>query len=894
MNVNSSMGSKFSGKQLFYTSCEHGLSGSRGFQLHRISEGINPETQAGILKIMHYNRPNSYPKVPNSEVTLDEYPVAFRSVLFDSNHLFISRSVYVGLDYSGRTNNFFSHGIILNGLPKNTWPVDYYEWNGWKDALSPDEDSPTIQKQLPSVYFTPDTEALCFAELQEFLREEDGRQTHLANMIRAVLLRKKTDRNIIIKDEFQHTGIFWIASIQKSFSPSHQRDISCSTYEFDPVKCLSVNITQDETDILLGENERQYQFYVFDFKNDLFSEIESDSDDYASIISGWMEKDPEKLAGFHDFSFLFDHEELDDNITTTLNLYRLKIGEEVSFQETDLIRILEFINQHTKKNAFEKILEIVSSTIKYFEKSNDLNCMGLLARFFHSCANATQNEIYRETVRDLMLRILDRIIFTETKSIDKFDTLRAELNESYKKFEYEFAVGFLSENHLSILFSKISSMTDEVLQLIIGEIVSSIRIISPYQGTSLAENEIIKRFVENIIKIKSPELNRIDWLFSFFIDDISQLSSIFIYISNILSNSEMRPVSNKSFENLACFLFELSSKKGNSFRLNFLNDLKSDNSTWPLLKLEWRYDINNTNNKIQAHEEYQKYILGDRSDFAKNYIASLAEELWNTLSYQERQIQAVRWIVGGNTQDFYPNFVERLFETAINRVSFDPDDNDSIELLNLISDSINRCKLPIKKERLILRNAAIRASNRSSLEEQPIDKVFSILNNSEMQLYNEFIPVYLPLILEIPISYKQHGKILKYTFLKTHYRTYSDAYRRFFQKRPANSFGPESKSALLFWLFLKNNDDEFSELTFMRDDAFTYIVAHISSLKDSTYAKFLKTMDNNPDIKHDAKRKWTMLKKRIEERRNTFLRKVWRKASTSTLNFSKVWRKKNG
>ena len=282
--------------QLHYTSCRHGLLGSPGFQTRAMSNNISAQDKEDIQRLVMYKPPRDFPSQPTTEQILNEFPVAMRHNYLESGKLVICRSCYVGLDYSNRWGNFFSHAIVIDNLPPLVWPTDIYEWRHWTRGLTQEEDIEQDSYALPAVSVIPDQESFSLEVLKEFLDDDDSRSDRLANMINAVQLRCSDSRNIVIRNEYQAEALFWIACLQKSFPSTLQRDLSCSSYHFDPRSSLAVNAIYGETDFSVEEDTRNYQYYVFDFVDNNFSSVEGGNVEYSKTITDWMQHAPDKLT----------------------------------------------------------------------------------------------------------------------------------------------------------------------------------------------------------------------------------------------------------------------------------------------------------------------------------------------------------------------------------------------------------------------------------------------------------------------------------------------------------------------------------------------------------------------------------------------------------------------
>lgn len=883
---------KIEGLQLHYTSCQHGLSGHAGFQTRAISDGITPEEQRVVERHGIYEPPRDLPLEPSPEDISENFPKAFRSLFLETNRLAVIRSVYVGQDYTGRWGNYFSHGLVLNNIPNDLWPIDFYEWNGWKEKISQDEDSSETSFQLQPVNLQADKSAYSFTELQEFLKEDTNRTNHLANMIRAILMQRETSRSLVIREELENTGLFWIACIQKSFPPTHQKELSCSSYQFDPCACLAINVTQGETDFILGESERQYQFYVFDFIDNQFSDIKKQLDDYANIVSTWMAEQPEMFNKFHKFCGLFNHDDLNDGLLSMLCLFQLSIGEKTKLEEDELVNVLRFVNSQAKESAFEKVFDVLSSVAKLLVESEDSTSMAHLARFFLKGACASQNSKYRESAYLLMIRMLDKIMFQHNGSIDEVIKLRTEAKQAFESFEIEFAEHFLSKEHLSKINKNINMMSDGMLSVAMKELVSAVQ--ASQKNKVVYEDENIQEFIKNAVLAKAPKLSRLGWLFELFVDDPRKVASIYAYITRILEHEVSDYTIDESTKALAKLLSEILAKRSFEYRFKLINEMKRCPASWPLLGEEWKNNIRVKRNKIAAHSEYKQHILNDHSEYANQYLPVLAEELWKVLSSKERQNQAISWIQEQETLCFSLTFVRTIFQIASKKVSFDPKDSESSKLAELLADQLPKFDIILQPDRLKLRNAVAMVSEKVAFKDHPLSEISQILTEADKKTYEEFIMIYLPIVLNLPCNYVQHGEIIKHTLIPIHLNIFKKAYKLFFKQGLSDCFDIPSWAALNFWLFLKSNDKEYEISTFLREDVTEFLALRISKLKDNSYSKLLKNLDNNPEITHSVKKKWNVIRQITEEKRNTILRSIWQKFRKASSAVSIGRGKKNG
>jgi hypothetical protein len=121
-------------RQLYYTSCEQGKEGIRGFQVNAASAGL-PERHEDLgLRLSAYRPSPSAPVLPTAE-QVAHFPVAVGYRSFgDVAVLFHSR--YLGTDFTGRQGNYFAHVLVLDApdrdldgmLPIEAWGSTLWTW----------------------------------------------------------------------------------------------------------------------------------------------------------------------------------------------------------------------------------------------------------------------------------------------------------------------------------------------------------------------------------------------------------------------------------------------------------------------------------------------------------------------------------------------------------------------------------------------------------------------------------------------------------------------------------------------------------------------------------------------------------------------------------------------
>ncbi len=855
--------------QLHYTSCQHGVSGYAGFQVRAISEGITPEEKRALERLGMYEPPRNMPSESSPEEIQNSFPKAFRSIFLETGKLAVVRSVYAGQDYTGRWGNYFAHALVFNKSVSDLWPVDLYEWNGWKDNLPAKEDNPEVSTVLPLTVVQPDSGAYAFAELQEFLLEDSSRTGYLADMIRAVLLHKSTSRKLVIKEELESVGLFWIACLQKAFAPAHQRTLGCSSYQFDSRSCQLVNVTLHETDFILGETERLYQFYVFDFLENTFSEITRQQDDYAETVAGWMSGTPELLQEFHEFSRKFDCSVLDETLLSMLRLFQLYKGDKDSLPQNELISTLEFVRLHSKPDAFEETAHIITSSAQSLVRAEDPLCMKELLLFFISCFDIRKKEQYIDSICSVLLRMFDHALLQNNFAVyEQTVELRTQIKQKIPTFDKDFSEAFLADEHLVIINGNISSRSEEILAVSMKELVAAVQTaeLSENEYENEYENAKVKAFIENIVSATAPQLNRLAWLFEPSVHDPGKTAQLFSVISRLDLDNDAR-------KNLSELFAETLSDKEQEYRITVIEHLKPEQSAWPLLYEDWRRCIaKKKRKKISTHTEYCQHILFDNSVYAQQAYGVLSQELWEMLSKKEQCKQAERWIHEEQIEKFSATLVQDVFLRASEKISFNPKDSGSEDLSQKLLLQFKKVvpSPPHTPYRLKLREAVrnVYAENTSVFDTAILSELHDILRQVDEKTYKEFIELYLLKVLYAAENAAQHGTILRYLFIHLHIDVFQNIYLLFIKKGSRKDIGSATNAALKFWLLFNPEHEEYVLLSSLHRDAFHGLVLRLAKLHKDAYFELIEQMEKNRNLTHEARQAWNELRDAAEAKRN--------------------------
>ncbi len=128
--------------QLYYTSCEHGLSGYAGYQFNAATPGVDPRILREVERFTVYEPPRSY-----TAERVDDHPVNLCYSPDVGGVPVLSRVVSSGDDPSGRPGNYFAHSLVAAGpgeagpLPAELWEADF-----WAEAPVHGPDLPELSE----------------------------------------------------------------------------------------------------------------------------------------------------------------------------------------------------------------------------------------------------------------------------------------------------------------------------------------------------------------------------------------------------------------------------------------------------------------------------------------------------------------------------------------------------------------------------------------------------------------------------------------------------------------------------------------------------------------------------------------------------------------------------
>ena len=278
--------------QLHYTSCRRGEGRASGYQVRSSTPGLGPDEKAEIQAHSGYTLPRGISEDP---ATL---PRSLRSYPLCSGRWALTRTVYTGVDHTGRRGNFFAHTLIFEEPPP-TWPLDLLFWDGWVDGLDPADDTDDVPPPLPEVDLVEPEPAFPLDVLQEFLGEHAGAEPVVERALRALL--HGGERPLVLRDAHDEQRE-WLAAVHRALPLQVARRLRVSSLQADTQRLGDLNATVHGSSLALDATQRRYQLYAIDLPHGPHSEVPESPEGWPAAAARMLVRDPASLVRWQDRS----------------------------------------------------------------------------------------------------------------------------------------------------------------------------------------------------------------------------------------------------------------------------------------------------------------------------------------------------------------------------------------------------------------------------------------------------------------------------------------------------------------------------------------------------------------------------------------------------------------
>lgn len=254
-------------QQLYYTSCEHGLSGSSGFQFNAVSEQVSAETRHRVESLAGYEPPRSLLESDAPEL-LARCPVNLCHTRDRRGGATTLCVRYVGRDSARRFGNYFAHALHTEGdgaRGGGPLPIELWDSPVWTTRVADSTEIPELPAPLPRGPLSP-------RSAHAFLRAHPG-AGQLPALLAAVFTALAEDGSVVVVDETTDRIAHWFAAVSYLLPPPLARTLTFATYLLRPTRSrLHLIGTVPEAQPGFGPDDEE-SYTVFDFPSGRFPDV---------------------------------------------------------------------------------------------------------------------------------------------------------------------------------------------------------------------------------------------------------------------------------------------------------------------------------------------------------------------------------------------------------------------------------------------------------------------------------------------------------------------------------------------------------------------------------------------------------------------------------------------
>jgi hypothetical protein len=716
------------GLQVHFTSCRRGQANGSGFQIRALTPGISPDEQREVQPRGNYTRPRNSPDNPTVDQLDTDFPRAFRYYTLASGRWAMVSSSYAATE-TGRGGNFFAHTLVVDGGLASTWPIDYYEWDGWKRRLAPGEDTDDAPPPLDrvSVADIPPSPSFSVEELQAFLREAPGRAELLPAMIRAAFVCRRDSRPIVIRDTALN-GAFWVACVQKAFPVAHARQLTFSTYQHSASNAALLNATTEGTDFTGDDTQRRFKCYVFDLLGGVHSDVPLEGAGYADAVARWMAEEPARLEEFHEFMRLFTHDAIAPELELGVRLFELARVPTPPTSDESLAEALRFAALYGTRAGRAALLPALGqSASRALGQSRDAEVEGILAFWVESVQPLDGGtdigllvECYSGLIEDLFAN-------QRWGALDTFQRSRAKLAGLGASVATELGARLLAEPRLASLCQALEALRGNAaaMSILLAELEQAV-------GT-LPDAGARRTMTERVLGSAAIAARRDPSLCAALLATAGADAGRILELCRRLAGEQhaeapAEPASLHAIVGgaLAQTLARLSA----GVRQDVYRGLDVP-EMFPLLLAEWRSTLRTGTERRARYVEYVGLLSRPPSQFLAQHGSDVARAWVDVLAPAERQLQATEWLGNGELDAFTPELARWCVETVNAAIRFESVDAAQAVFATQVLERARQLRLDLRPNRALILLALARGALAPGMDERALKEALRQLDAHE-------------------------------------------------------------------------------------------------------------------------------------------------------------------
>jgi hypothetical protein len=382
-------------EQQYYTSAPKRLDGNSGFGIKAQSPGMASPVAKALEQYARYGKPYQV-----GEQDMDKMPISFSFYAVEEGVWGVTRSQYVGMDFSGRWGNFFAHSIVLSegdlqGVDQA--PIRLENASFWISADTGDSTT------LPSLEVLPSTPDMVLDQAHRFLQALPERDARFGEMLQALIGLQEMGRRLILVDSPDNIS-HWIVALTCALPPRLRRYLTFSTYQRDPYPInLALVGTRTDGDFRFSAPEYQFQFAVFNFETNQFSTGITPGRAANLLTDTLMADDTETLAAIHDLASRLELDDLKtlDSLAAVVQAQSWPGG--VRRAPTETLQAMREIFSPSSPGACLEAFALIRRFAQDVMAAGDRERLALFLPIYYALTQKTQNA---EALRQDIMRFV--------------------------------------------------------------------------------------------------------------------------------------------------------------------------------------------------------------------------------------------------------------------------------------------------------------------------------------------------------------------------------------------------------------------------------------------------------------------------------------------------------
>ena len=473
--------------QIIYTSCMRGIDGvNDGQQVFSYDESFSDSKTEDVKALFTYQVPSLPAGTLMSEEIAKTMPASFMYRLLRNGSVAVTLNTYLGRDYmgsAGRFGNHLSHSIVCDFSELNVYPSEMYASTALRNCMEFEEvNNPNPPAHLPTPEMTKgyvvDSESII-----EFLGIGDNLE-YYKKMVAAMLRFPTEKRRVVICDETENV-IKWIAALHYTMPLDMAKKVNFTTYEYDP------ELSSAQICGVIAEGSRynaaayvvSNRHYVFDFLNNQFSKIETESV-FMDFLDTAFSFSYESLTEFHDFVIAkTTYRECGQGYYAAYYLYNLLTQGIADITRDEFEEVMDFASEFLADNTQKELMERLiceTENINRLDNEYALIVLGFMLKSIRILNMDRQNDIKQMIVDRLILSLS-----TEGMSEDLFVPLYDSIDKMAREVRLSIPAELMVERNRDSLLGVLEHYVEAWKVLFI------VRMISEYvKDTCLAVDQL--------------------------------------------------------------------------------------------------------------------------------------------------------------------------------------------------------------------------------------------------------------------------------------------------------------------------------------------------------------------------------------------------------------------